>query len=124
MGQYAVISPSGSVENIIVWDGETQIALPSGCSVEEVTDAHIAQWNANSSRASIQPVTRAQGRLALYRAGYLEQLEAIIAQADMGVRIWYEDAQVWERTDPTLIAMGAALGLTSSQIDALFLGEV
>lgn len=121
MGQYSVISPSGSVENIIVWDGEAQIALPPGCSVEEVTDAHIAQWNANSSRASIQPVTRAQGRLALYRAGYLEQLEVIIAQADREARIWYEDAQIWERDHPVVLVMGTALGLTPEQVDNLFL---
>lgn len=69
----------------------------------------------------ISPVTRAEGRLALHRAGLLAQIEAVISQADAETRIWYEDAQVWERDHPVVISIGAALGLTPEQIDNLFI---
>lgn len=68
----------------------------------------------------IPAVTRAQGRLALYRAGLLEQVETAIAQADAESRIWYADAPEWQRNHPVVIAMGSAVGLTAAQIDELF----
>lgn len=70
---------------------------------------------------NVQSVTRAEGRLALHRAGLLEQAEALIAQADIETRIWYSDAQNWERDHPVVITMGTALGLAPEQIDQLFL---
>lgn len=68
----------------------------------------------------IPAITRAQGRLALHRAGLLEQVETVIAQADAESRIWYADAQEWQRNHPVVISMGAAVGLTAAQIDELF----
>lgn len=75
------------------------------------------EWQENP----IGPVSRAEGRLALHRAGLLEQAEALIAQADIEARIWYTDAQFWERDHPVVVTMGQALGLTPEQIDQMFL---
>lgn len=72
---------------------------------------------------NIAPVTSAQGQLALHNAGLLELVEAIIDQADTVTRIWYKSAQTWERDSAYVIQLGAALDLSESQIDALFLGE-
>lgn len=69
----------------------------------------------------IPAITRAQGRLTLHRAGLLEQAEAVIAAADIEARIWYEDAQEWERGHHVVEQMRLALGLTHEQIDELFL---
>lgn len=78
---------------------------------------HDSRW----IEVAIPSVTRAQGRLAIHRAGLLEQLEAVIASADMEARIWYEDAQEWERDHHVVEQMRLALGLTHEQIDELFL---
>lgn len=69
----------------------------------------------------IAPVSRAAGRRALHRAGLLEQAEALLAQADIESRIWYADAQEWERSHHVVEQMRLALGLTHEQVDELFL---
>lgn len=68
----------------------------------------------------IPALSAAGGRLALLQAGLLEQTNAIVEAADEATRLWYEYAQEWERGHPAVIALGAALGLTEAQIDALF----
>ncbi len=65
-------------------------------------------------------VTRLQGRLALNAAGLLTKVETAVAAADVPTQIWYADAQNWDRNDPILAQLAAALGLTSDQVDALF----
>lgn len=110
--------------------GQAGSEIASDCEVTAIAPPDIllgeialfgddSQWHIRQ----IQPVTRAQGRLALHRAGLLPQIEAVIAQADIEARIWYEDAQAWERDSAYVIQLGAALDLSESQIDALFLGE-
>lgn len=70
-------------------------------------------------------VTMRQARLALRRAGLIDSVDpAIAAIADPGTR---RDAQIeWEfsnelqRANPFVATLGSALGLTSAQVDALF----
>lgn len=125
MDKYALIDGEGRVVNIIKWDGKSVVSFGEGITAEPLTDAHLQSFTAASvASRTIQSVTRAQGRLALHRAGLLEQLEAVIASADIEARIWYEDAQEWERGHPVVIAIGAAIGLTPEQIDQLFLSVV
>ena len=66
-------------------------------------------------------VSRAQGEIALHRAGLLPQVEAYIASAtDPEVRIWWQRAQEFRRDSATLLTVAAALGWTPAQLDALF----
>lgn len=65
-------------------------------------------------------ITPVQGRLALLNAGLLDQVEAMVKGADRATQLWYDYATQWERTNPILNELGAALGLTSAQIDNLF----
>lgn len=65
-------------------------------------------------------ITRLQGRLALNAVGLLGQVDAAVAAADAATQIWYADALTWHRADPILAAMASVLGLSSSQVDALF----
>jgi hypothetical protein len=66
-------------------------------------------------------VSRAQGRIALLRAGLLGAAEtAIAASVDAELQIWWADAQEFRRDSPRIAAVGTALGLTPAQIDALF----
>lgn len=66
-------------------------------------------------------VTRAQGKLALLNAGLLASAQAAASAAGPAAEIAFNDAQKYERTSPTLNAMAAALGLSSSDLDRLFI---
>lgn len=68
--------------------------------------------------SSISP---AQARLALLGAGLLQQVEAAVAAADLVTQIAWSQATSIERDSPTVAGLSAALGLTSAQLDALFI---
>jgi len=72
-----------------------------------------------------QQVTMRQARRALLNAGLLTTVNTAIA-AMTGVegdaaRIDWEFSSTVERNQPLVISMGAALGLSSAQLDALFI---
>ena len=70
-----------------------------------------------------QTITSRQGKRALVDAGlYQPALTALNAlpEPDKTLAQIDWDAPTWQRSDPTLAAMAAALGLTSAQLDALF----
>lgn len=67
-------------------------------------------------------VSKAQALMALYNAGVLDDLEAIIAAHPYRpVRIWFENANEWLRTNPYVNLLGPELGLTDEGIDNLFI---
>lgn len=68
----------------------------------------------------VTQVSMRQARLALMAAGLLDDVEAMIVQADRAVKIDWEYATVVDRSSPLVAAIGSALGLTNEQIDALF----
>ena len=70
-------------------------------------------------------VTARQARLALRAAGLLDSVEAAIdaipdATARAVARITWDHSQEVQRTNPLVVQLGAALGLTTAQVDALF----
>jgi hypothetical protein len=69
-------------------------------------------------------VTMRQARLALFQAGLLSSVDAAIAalpEAESAVaQIEWEYATEVQRDYPWVIALGAQLGLTETQIDELF----
>lgn len=66
------------------------------------------------------PVTPRQARLALSAAGLLDTVNAAITQAGGATLITWEYATQIRRDDPLITQLGATLGLTTAQIDALF----
>jgi hypothetical protein len=66
-------------------------------------------------------VSMRQARLALYGAGLLDQVNALVASSTPDVRIEFEYATELRRDWPTLVALAAGLGLTDAQIDDLFI---
>lgn len=66
-------------------------------------------------------VTRAQGKLALLNAGLLASAQAAATAAGQAAEIAFNDALTYERTSPTLNALATALGLSSSDLDNLFI---
>lgn len=73
--------------------------------------------NKNGVPTVISPL---QGRLAMKRAGLLDAVEAAIVQANGETQIWWEYATLWHRAHSLLNAMAASLGLSSEQVDELF----
>ena len=70
-----------------------------------------------------QAVSRFQARAALHLAGLLEQVETMMANpaTDPMARLAWQDAQEFRRNSPTVLGMGAALGLSQAQLDDLFI---
>ncbi len=68
----------------------------------------------------VTQVTMRQARLALLAADLLDDVDAMVLQADREVKIDWEYATVVDRSSPLVIAIGSQLGLTDAEIDALF----
>lgn len=71
-------------------------------------------------------VTARQARQALLLAGLLDSVPAALQSLPDPVQrglalIEWEHSQEFERSRPLVVAMGPLLGLTSAQIDALFI---
>lgn len=68
-----------------------------------------------------ETVTRFQARAALLIAGLLAPTEAAVAASgDAMLQLAWAEAVEFKRHSPSLLALGAAIGLTSADIDALF----
>lgn len=93
---------------------EVNGSLPSQFGVE------VSIRNDNSIPHS---VSRFQARAALYQFGLLSMVETIMAsdQVDAISKLAWEDAQEFLRDSPTVVALGAMLGLNSTQLDNLFI---
>ena len=68
----------------------------------------------------IPDISSAQAKIALIRAELFPQVKAAVAQASDEVQIWFSDARAWQRQNPYVLAIGAALGLPAEAIDTLF----
>ena len=126
--RYAIIS-NGVVKNVIVADAAHAAKVGAiACS-----DAVSAGWlydGAFTAPEVVIPVplkvTRRQARQALVLAGKYDLVQvAIDAISDATQRklmqIEWDDSLEFERTRPSLIAIGTAIGLSSAQIDDLFI---
>ena len=66
-------------------------------------------------------VTPFQAKAAIYAAGLLPAVEAAIAAAPKVAQLAWSDATEFTRDSPTIAALSAQLGLTSDQVDDLFI---
>jgi hypothetical protein len=92
-------------------------------TIEEFENAHIYMQSlkiANSTKPSV--VTMRQARLALLQSGLLSLVDTAIANGtDEAMKIEWEYATTVERNWSSLITLTAAMGMTSEQLDDLFL---
>lgn len=67
-------------------------------------------------------VTRRQLKLALLQADLLDEVETMIAgSTDRALKINWEDAKDFERSNSFVAQLGTLLGKTQSDIDAMFI---
>ena len=95
------------------------------CSPEEEA-AILAEWAAQANAVVVpQEVTMRQARLALLGAGLLATVEsainALAEPAKSAARIEWDHSQTVQRNRGIVLQLGMAMGLTSGQIDALFI---
>lgn len=135
MKNYAVIQ-NNTVTNVIVWDGEGEFTLAPGMTltvIENLPSGVWMGWSLNNGTWSppVPPkptvpvqITSTQARRVINAAGLRPSVEAAVAQADKATQdLWYT-AEFIERDNPLVISLGAALGLTSKQLDDLFIQAV
>ncbi|UGA46806.1 hypothetical protein HU230_0012485 [Bradyrhizobium quebecense] len=104
----------GTGPKISAWN-RTDITQPTQAAIEAVdTDTLLA------AQAVPQTVTPLQARLALLGAGLLDQVTAAVNAAGGATLITWNYAAQFDRNDPMILSLGAALNLTAAQIDALF----
>ena len=68
----------------------------------------------------IPALTPRQVQLALYTAGLLDKVEALVA-TDKVTEIWWSKSQTFLRNEAVLLEMAEKLGLTSEQLDEMFI---
>ena len=132
MKRYARIEDGKVAEIVTLEDGfAIEECFPPELHFVEVEDDAEVGWSfdggafgapepVHTEPAVPTSVTKAQAKIALHRAGILDAVKTAVA-GDAEMQIWFEDAAVWERQNPHVIALGeGALGLTSADIDELF----
>ena len=97
--------------------------LVDGISVP-LSDEEFAEWQHAVTNPPAPPVpgaiSRFQAKAALQQAGLLEEVEAAITAADDLTKLAWSETQEFVRGSPTIVALGAALSLSETQIDDLF----
>lgn len=94
-----------------------QSPQPTEAEIEAAAPAALAA----AARAAIKPVTRRQMLTALHRAGLLTTIKsAVAASGDIELQIAFDESQEFQRNNPFLASMAAALGKTDAEIDAVF----
>lgn len=89
----------------------------------EIVEADTITWP--EPPAPIVPVPQSvsprQIRQALTRAGLRASVEAAVAAGDQDTKDWYEFATFFERSNPVVAALGAALNVSDAQLDDLWI---
>ena len=57
--RYALIDENGSINNIVIWDGISDVQWPDGCTAVLATPEHESEWNSKyvSSQSNQTPLT-------------------------------------------------------------------
>lgn len=94
------------------------ITAPEGFDIERMGDFVVT--DGVLSQRVPQIVSRAQFILALLQLDLLDDVETAIAAADRATQINYKERLEFDRNFPLIATMGAVLGKTDAEIDALF----
>lgn len=68
----------------------------------------------------VPEISAFQAKAALATAGYYDQVEAYMATADTVTRLRWQEAPSFRRNNESLIAIATSIGITESELDALF----
>lgn len=103
-------------------------SLPGKMLVASVTAAIGDTYNSDGTFTRSTPavsvpqeVTDLQARLALINAGLLGAVDAAVAASDDATKAWYDRALTWRRDSQIIASLAPAVGLSSADLDALFI---
>ena len=81
----------------------------------------VNQEKALQKRREAAKLPKANFKLALMEAGYLQDVKDFVANTnDERIQILWEDSDTFARLDPDLLNMASQMGYTDEQMDALF----
>lgn len=114
--RYDILNPDGEVVRTIIASREFVEQQHPGAFRE------VPEVESTVLRVP-QVVSRLQAKAAIYLSGQLEAVDALMANeaTPMLARLAWANALEFKRQSPTVLAMGAALGLSDDAIDQLFI---
>jgi hypothetical protein len=128
--RYAIVKNQLAI-NIIEWDGVSPLTVDG--DLIQAADGVGIGWTYDGSWSPPPPkpptvpkqITMRQGRLALLQDGLLDQVESVIYAMPepnrSSAQVEWEYSAVLVRDYPLVVELGAGLGLTPDEIDALFI---
>ena len=126
MKKYAVVD-NGVVTNIVIAESQmfSNWVLANGCSIGDKWDG-TSFIPADPEPVNVpKSVTMRQARLALLQAGKLGTVNSAIASMEgvqgEAARIEWDYSNEVQRAQPLVAALGGVLGMTSEQLDQLFI---
>lgn len=81
------------------------------------TEVEIVEYRKSQVPQSITPL---QAKLQLLKLGLLDEVEALVT-GDRTAQLYWEYTSVFERDNAVLLLMAEQLGLTSEQVDEMFM---
>ena len=81
------------------------------------TEAEIIEYRKSQVPQSITPL---QAKLQLLKLGLLDEVETLVT-GDRTAQLYWEYASIIERDNAVLLSMANSLGLTSKQVDDMFI---
>ena len=81
------------------------------------TEVEIVEYRKSQVPQSITPL---QAKLQLLKLGLLDEVEALVT-GDRAAQLYWEYASVVERDNAVLLLMANSIGLTSEQVDEMFI---
>lgn len=119
MLQAIICNPDGSKRVIV--DGVEYAPADAGLNAAEWREVEAATYVAPVVPVPLS-ISRFQARAALYLAGLLDDVEALMSHPDtpMLAKLAWADAKDFERDSPTVAAMADQLGWSPSFVDELF----
>ena len=97
---------------------EFEHLLPAGCV--QITDAEAESLLPVHKPAPIAPISPRQIRQVLTKTGLRAAVEGAVAAGDQDLKDWWEFSTTFERLNPQVVAMGAALGQSDAHLDSLW----
>mgnify|MGYP003393029207 CR=1 FL=1 len=115
-GVYAIEAMDGETATIC---GDRQFAVTHIALTEDALEGYTPP---QAEAATDLTISAAQARAVLLQQGLLDQVTALVDDpaTPQIIKIFWEYEHTLNRSSPALNQMATALGLTSSQLDALF----
>lgn len=108
------IQDDGNGPYLAIWN------RPEPKPTQAEIEAAIPVAELSAYRATIQPVTAIQLRIALNQSGLRQAVESAVAAGPQDLKDWWEFSTLLHREHPLVVAMAAQLGIPTVQVDALW----